>query len=336
MTQLNLSGRQSTTKQESPSAEENGGSIKNQTVGAFGALVVFAAVIAIGSCSRGNNKPAVVAQTTQPSAPISSPIAQATVPVPVQEPVKAKPSKAKSMRRRPATLSYVNREYGVSFSFPRQYMLKSGDQAQLSWGDLGPFLMDFVHPGGVTLAAVELPGNSYPGTDFKSAFVNISVNPGMTSEACTQFAFPEPKAGVQPSSNDTTGNDTTGKDTTGKDATGKHTTTRVKIGAIEFSEVENSTAATMKQTDAKYYHAFNNGACYEFALGIGTESDGSVEGIAPVDRQVVFGKLEKILATVKLRPAAVPETATPTPSAKEAVPDGPSNTPEQSAIDRKF
>jgi len=50
----------------------------------------------------------------------------------------------------------------------------------------------------------------------------------------------------------------------------------------------------------------------------------------------VFAKLEKILATVKLQPAAVPETETPTPSAKEAVPDGSSNTQEQSAIDRKF
>ncbi len=92
----------------------------------------------------------------------------------------------------------------------------------------------------------------------------------------------------------------------------------------------------MKQRDAKYYHAFSNGACYEFALGIGTEGDGNVEGITTVDRQAVFAKLEKILATVKLQPAAVPETETPTPSAKEAVPDGSSNTQEQSAIDRKF
>ena len=90
----------------------------------------------------------------------------------------------------------------------------------------------------------------------------------------------------------------------------------------------------MKQTDAKYYHAFNNGACYEFALGIGTESDGNVEGITPVDRKAVFGKLEKILATVKLQPAVVPEAETPTPSAKQAAPDGSTNTQEQSAIDR--
>ena len=109
-------------------------------------------------------------------------------------------------------LSYVNRQYGVGFSFPRQYSLKSGDDAQLSWKDLGPFQMDFVHPGGVTLAAVELPGNSYPGTDFKSAFVNLSVNPGMTSEACTQFSSLEKNTPAGISLVDTATNDREGRE----------------------------------------------------------------------------------------------------------------------------
>jgi hypothetical protein len=315
MTQLNLSGNQSTNSAKDSSAEGQSGSIKNQTVGALGALAMFAAVIVIGSCSRSST-PVAVQPPVQPTPPVSAP----TVTTPALAPLPAQ-AKARTKKRRASTFSYVNRQYGVSFTFPRQYSLKSGDAAQLSWGDLGPFQMDFVHPGGVTLAGVTLPANSYPGTDFKSGFVNLSVNPGMTSEACTRFAFPEPKAGTEQSSKDTTGTDTS---------------TKVKIGDMEFSQVENSTAGAMKQTDAKYYHAFNNGACYEFALGIGTESDGNVEGVTAVDRKQVFGKLEKILATVKLQPAAVGETETPTPSAKQATPDGPSNTQEQNAIDRKF
>ena len=71
----------------------------------------------------------------------------------------------------------------------------------------------------------------------------------------------------------------------------------------------------MKQTDARYYHAFSNGACYEFALGIGTEGNVDGEGIKPVDRDQLFGKLEKILASVKLQPAVVPETEPTPPSA---------------------
>ena len=96
--------------------------------------------------------------------------------------------------------------------------------------------MNFVHPGGVMLAAVEMPGNSYPGTDFKSAFVNASVNPGMTSEACAQFALPEPGIGTEASSSAKIED--------------------VKIGAVEFHEVEN---AMMKQADARYYHVFSQG-----------------------------------------------------------------------------
>jgi hypothetical protein len=314
MTQLNLSGRHSTTAHESSSAEENSWSIRKQTLGALGALVMFAAVIGIGSCSRGNGKPAVVAQATQPSAPVPSPVVPTTAaPAPQAEQAK---SPTKSKKRRPATLSYVNRPYGLSFTFPRQYSLKSGDEAQLSWGDLGPFQMDFVHPGGVTLAGVKLPDNSYPGTDFKSAFLNVSVNPAMTSEACSQFAFPDPNAG--------------------SDGSSPVKTERVKIGAIEFDEIENSSAAMMKQTDAKYYHVFSNGTCYEFALGIGTEGDGNVEGITPIDREQVFGKLEKILATVKLQPTVVPETEAPVPSAGVTAPAASSTSPESSVTDRNF
>ncbi len=111
----------------------------------------------------------------------------------------------------------------------------------------------------------------------------------MTSEACAQFAVPEPG---------------TGTETPAK-------TDQVKLGTIEFNEVETSDAAMMKQTNAKYYHVFGNGACYEFALGVGTDSDHNVEEITPVDRKEVFGKLEKILATVKFKPVVLPETQMP-------------------------
>jgi hypothetical protein len=257
MTQLNLSGRQSSdTKRNSATeaTEAKDESIKNQTVGALGALAMFAAVIVIGSCSR-SSKPVALQQTIQPMAPVSAPATAVAAPAPAPVAVKAK---AKTKRRPATTVSYVNPEYGVSFSFPRQFSLKSGDAAQLSWGDLGPFQMDFVHPGGVTLAGVALPSNSYPGTDFKSAFVNLSVNPRMTAESCTQFAFPESKRVSEASS------------PVASEATaGKGMASQVKIGAVEFSEVENSTTAATKQANAKYDHAFSNGACYEFALGLG-------------------------------------------------------------------
>jgi hypothetical protein len=284
MTQLNLSGRQSNNTQQKPAAEHEDESIKNQTVGALGALAMFAAVIVIGSCSRSST-PVAVQQPIHPAAPVSAPAV--TAPTPVPAPVLAT---AKAKKRRAATLSYVNREYGLSFNFPRNYQLKAqtkttGNETQVGSTTTEPAEMNFVHPGGVALAAVEMPDNSYPGTDFKSGFVNVSVNPGMSSEQCSQFEVPE-------------------------SSTSPEVRAQVKIGVVDFHETENSSAAVMKQVDAKYYHVFSNGACYEFALGVGTGGDGATDEIKPIDRAGVFAKLEKILATVRFQPAVMPETMT--------------------------
>lgn len=279
MTQLNLSGRQPNDTQQKPVEKNEDESIKNQTVGALGALAMFAAMIVVGSCSR-SSKPVATNQPLRPEAPVSAPAI--TTPAPITIPA---PIVAKKKTHRATTLSYVNREYGLAFNFPRNYQLKT----QLKADRENVVHMNFVQPGGITLAAIELPPNSYPGTDFQSGTVNVSVNPGMTSEACAQFAGPELG---------------TGTETPAK-------TGHVKLGAFEFNETQTSDAAMMSQTDAKYYHVFGNGACYEFALGVGTDRDHNVEEITPVDRKEVFGKLEKILTTVKLQPGVMPETQMP-------------------------
>jgi hypothetical protein len=141
--------------------------------------------------------------------------------------------------------------------------------------------MNFIEPGGIMVAAVELPKNSYPGTDFASAFFNVSVNRSMSLEECGKFGLTD---AVHP------------------DEPGE--STKVTVGGKEFDQVEDFGGEALKQADAKYYHLYENGACYEFALGLGTAGYGVEEGVEPVDRSQVFNRLEKILATVKLQPVA--------------------------------
>jgi len=193
-------------------------------------------------------------------------------------------------------VTYTNRTYGLSFQYPRSYILKTGDEANLHWTASEPVQMDFVQPGGVAVAAIEPPPGSCSrgsdqATDFTSAFFNVSVNPNLTSAQCAQFAFPKPDdAPVGPVS-----------------------PAKVTVGAIAFDEIEEA----MPQADARYYHVFKNGACYEFALGLGTTVDEAKEGVTRVSSKEVFGKLEKILSTVKIQepavqagaPAAVPAEA---------------------------
>jgi hypothetical protein len=298
MTQLNLSGRQLNDTQQKPvekSHEDE--SIKNQTVGALGALAMFAAVIVIGSCSR-STKPVAVQQPVQPTTPASAPAPTMPALVPVPTPVVAK---AKSHRA--ATLSYINREYGISFIFPRNYQLKTQlantNEAQLASVSTEAAQTKFAYPGGLALASVEMPAKSYPGTDFKAGFIRVSVNHGMTAETCTHSALPAPNQ----------------SDGTEEPSPAK--TARLEIGGVEFVEIgdemQDSTGAASKQPDAKYYHAFSNGACYEFALGIATDGEpsGNVEEVTPVNREAVFARLEKILASVRFQPVVMPETQKP-------------------------
>src|SRR5882724_116251 len=130
MTQLNLSGRQSNHAQQKPAAEPEDESIENQTVGAPGALAMFAAVIVIGSCSH-SSKPVAVQQPIQPAAPVSAPAVTAGTGTGAGAVAKAK-ARAKAKKRRAATLSYINPDYGLSFNFPRSYRLRAGKEIQVA------------------------------------------------------------------------------------------------------------------------------------------------------------------------------------------------------------
>src|SRR5205823_5921 len=118
----------------------------------FAGLVMVTVFVAVVSCSRKNSEPAAIASIA-PAAPMATP-APATAAI---APIPTAPKKVK--KHRPTTATYVNSEYGVSITYPRKYGLKLGDEAQLSWPGLGPVPTDFVKPGGVMLAAVELPAS---------------------------------------------------------------------------------------------------------------------------------------------------------------------------------
>src|SRR5260370_37836024 len=78
---------------------------------------------------------------------------------------------------------------------------------------------------------------------------------------------------------------------------------KLMIGDMELQFTETIAKDGTREEASKYYHAFENGACYEFALKVTTGVE-TGEGGKHVDREEVFKRLEKILATVKIAPAA--------------------------------
>jgi len=223
-------------------------------------IVLFLAV----SCSKKSDKP-LSSGISAPSPAMTNPAAATVTP----------DAPKKTKKHRPANATYVNGTYGVSFSYPVKYSLQAGDKKSSA-----PVQTNFLKPGAVQVAAVDMPDYSYPDTDFSAGLLNVSVNTSMTAEECGQFV---------PNSNDA--------------ETGKPTT--VKLGSNQFAEFEQMTGETTAQSDLKYFHLFKNGACYEFALDVET-SRKTDEELAQVDRGKVFQQLEKILTTTKIKNVEVP------------------------------
>jgi hypothetical protein len=278
---------------------------KNASALLFAALLVVCS-ITVG-CSKDRPQPESSKQTstTQGSNPaVSTDLLPASS---VPEPAKKAPKKV--AKKRPSTVTYSDKTHGVSFQYPRKYALETGDAAnELISSGLVP--MDFTQPGGTALAAVSLPATSFPGTDFESGVFNVSVNKNISAEDCGKFAVPQPDPKA-PADSGTQANAASSKR---------------MLGELELESTEAVAAEGSKQSDAKYFHVFQNGACYEFALKVGTIGSGTETGTKDVDHDKVFGRLEKILATLKITPAAAPEVVASAPHEapkEEATPETP-------------
>lgn len=245
-----------------------------------GCFLLLIIVIAIAYSKHARNQQV----SSAPAAPVATaPIASTNVAA-VETAVPALAPK-KVARKRTSIVTYNNRTYGVSFRYPRKYILKTGDEPHLDVAGLGPVEMNFVQPGGTAVAAVELPRGSYPGSDVSSAFLNVSVNPKLTESECSQFSFP------------------TGE----RHEVEAAPASKLIIGDLQFDMIEDHTGGAMKDADVKYFHTFQNGACYEFALGVGTASEEAKNNA--VDPESIFLKLEKVLATVKIKSESPSELA---------------------------
>jgi hypothetical protein len=279
----------------------------------FAALLI-ACSLTVG-CSSDQIKPISSANPTPIMQPTTLDVTT-PAPVPVQQ-AAAKPARKKVVRKAPATLTYADKTSGVSFQYPRKYALKTGDAASELVAS-GPVPMDFTQPGGMALAAVTLPDGVYPNSDLASAFFNVSMNKNVTVEQCGEFSVPQPNpaAPADPAIQATAQVST-------PPASGQPMS-KLMIGDLELQSTESTASGEngrgTREATSKYYHVFQNGACYEFALQVATnnpkaETSGETTPATEIttkhiDRGEVFKRLEKILATVKINPVVAPEVNT--------------------------
>jgi hypothetical protein len=252
---------------------------------------LIAALLFALACSRHSGPFSI----SSPGSAIQSPSAQPPAAVPSVAAAPAVQAHAKKMKRRPSAATYADSAYGVSFRYPRNYKIKARETVKAQ--DSPAIPLNLVPADAVTLATVELPRNSFPGSDFSSGLFQVSVSQGHTQTECAQFAVPDTD------------------EHSGEPLLPSNTI----VGGRAFQEMDHF-AGPAQPADTKYYHVFENGMCYEFALGFSRHD--FVKNAAPVAREEVFAKLEKILSTVRLQSAT---TAQPVVAAGQTANPGGNN-----------
>ncbi|MGZ4872785.1 MAG: hypothetical protein ACXVK3_13025 [Candidatus Angelobacter sp.] len=264
------------------------------------AVLALMVVLDFNGCSKASNKNAQVNPSSQNvSGPnTGSPTVAASQPVTqLEKKVEVVIEKKKAIKRA-STATYKNSTYGISFRYPKTYTMLTPekDNKDSAWPD--PVAMNFAEPGGETLTTLVLPGTR------ASSYFKTSVNKGVTAEQCSKFA-------TTPETTEVATNPPVDADDD------SIVPVKANILGVESAKTESVT----EQSEARYYHHFENGACYEFALGV-EDAPGTTK---PVDHLQVFDKLERIMTTVKIKSDPVPVVAASEPASQTA----PASNPQQ-------
>jgi hypothetical protein len=201
---------------------------------------------------------------------------------------------------------------------------------------------------------VELPETAFADTDLSAAYFNVSVNKDVTAEQCGEFAVPQPKVvassdatqapapaeqNAQAPTTTVTATPTpvasapatstavspTPAISTSATSAAATSTSKLMLGDMELQSAEAVAGEGNQQSDTRYFHIFQNGGCYEFALNVTTMAHETEGAMKHVDRDKVFNRLAAIMATVKINPVAAPEVTASAPptSAAPAAPATP-------------
>jgi hypothetical protein len=202
----------------------------------------------------------------------------------------AKPSAAPSSAQSFAHLSkhpprdseftvYHNPGYGISFRYPRNYLLL--EPAQDESDDVDSALLtqqslEADQPGALLVATVLIPDDAYPNTTFASGHLQFVVNPHATAESCRALVAP-PDSSSPAAPHD------------------------LFLQDIHFQWRDRGSVAPGTVSAGREYAGFSGGACYEFFLqAVSTLSADSVSPTAPADLAKILRPLEKSVSSFQL------------------------------------
>jgi hypothetical protein len=256
----------------------------------FAALLITAFALGTAGCGKSKNNQSASQSQPVPQSVSNQNLAEtapSTIPVAVNQPDTGKKSSVKGPVRRASVRTFKDSDSGVSFLYPRKAVLKAGENAEKDSTSQDRLPMNYIAPGGLTLASVELPSNK---KDEPGDLFLLNVNEELTADQCSQFPS-DSQIGSEESTTDGSVNQqpvfTPGLKTS--------------FRGLEYSELDKQNV----QSVIRYYHRYvpgdsaDKGVCYEFSMLVNAEPKQDAAS-ATSEHKDVFTKLEKILASVKI------------------------------------
>jgi len=182
---------------------------------------------------------------------------------------------AKHPPRDSALSVYNNPTYGVSFRYPRNFLLAEGS------GSEDPSILDAQEelaarqPGSSLVATITIPPDAYPNTTFRSGTLQLVVNSTATPETCQSFAVSLDDA---------------------------YTFGLTSIQRVTFNWRQRGSAAMGTGTLNRDYAGFSGETCYEFFLEVVTGSNPDLDpGVKDADETKIMRHLDKIVSSLQIR-----------------------------------
>ena len=173
---------------------------------------------------------------------------------------------------------YNNPAYGISFRYPRNYVLKEEfdpDDSDLLRKEEE---LKTQQPDAVLVAVVLIPDDAYPNTTFAGASLQLVINPAVTLEACRSFAAPADEA---------------------------YTFGSISMQGVTFDWRQRGFAAAGTGSLDRDYTGFSNGTCYEFFLEVVTGSNPDLDPrIKDADEVKIMRHLDKIVSSLQIHSAS--------------------------------
>ena len=235
------------------------------------ALLLFAFAVAFSGCRNSHASP----KASPSAASLAKP--------------SAAPSSAQSfghLSKHPPRDSefavYHNPSYGISFRYPRNYLLLEPAQDESDDVDSALLTQQSVEteqPGALLVATVLIPDDAYPNTTFASGHLQFVVNPHATTESCSALVAP-PDSASPAAPHD------------------------LFLQDIHFQWRDRGSVAPGILSAGREYAGFSGNACYEFFLqAVSTPSTDSVLPIAPANLAKILRPLEKSVSSFHLHAA---------------------------------